>query len=188
LLHAGSWPDGLAFAPDDKSFLTTDIFRPVRDGPTWCEVRRWKTKGLAFGEASIFRSSPFSGLGSKRALFAPDGDLFVVSDGDTVRFFDAGSNRQVGPAISLASQRLTIKDMAFHPRGEWLAAALEMNHGVALIPVPRPVSGETKRLRLWIEVAAGKDLDETGAVIDLDAKTWRERYDRLQKLGGVPLP
>jgi hypothetical protein len=44
-----------------------------------------------------------------------------------------------------------------------------------------------KRLRLWVEVATGLELDAGGAVIDLDARAWRERWNRLQKLGGPPI-
>jgi RNA polymerase sigma factor (TIGR02999 family) len=41
---------------------------------------------------------------------------------------------------------------------------------------------------LWVEVGTGYELDSGGAVLELDAKTWYERYERLQKLGGPPKP
>ena len=54
-------------------------------------------------------------------------------------------------------------------------------------PVPTPMQAGAKDIRLWLEVNTGQELDAGGALIDLDAKTWRERYDRLQKLGGLPV-
>jgi len=48
------------------------------------------------------------------------------------------------------------------------------------------VQDTPERIRLWLEVNTGQELDAGGTVVDLDAKTWRERYDRLQKLGGPP--
>jgi hypothetical protein len=44
-----------------------------------------------------------------------------------------------------------------------------------------------ERLRLWVEVATGYELDPGGAPVELDATTWRQRWDRLQKLGGPPM-
>jgi hypothetical protein len=52
--------------------------------------------------------------------------------------------------------------------------------------VPVPVVGDADRIRLWVEATTGLELDAGGAVVELDAKTWRERGDRLQKLGGPP--
>ena len=54
--------------------------------------------------------------------------------------------------------------------------------------VPAPVEGEAERIRLWIELTAGMELDAGGAVVPLDAKAWRQRWERLQKLGGPPTP
>jgi hypothetical protein len=48
------------------------------------------------------------------------------------------------------------------------------------------MEGEAERIRLWIELTAGLELDDGGAVVQLDAHAWRERWERLQKLGGAP--
>jgi hypothetical protein len=64
--------------------------------------------------------------------------------------------------------------------------AITTDDGAALVPAPRPLEQDVAYIRLWIEVATGLELDKNGAVIELDAKTWRERWERLQKLGGPP--
>jgi serine/threonine protein kinase/WD40 repeat protein len=50
--------------------------------------------------------------------------------------------------------------------------------------MPAPLKGNPEQIRLWIETLTGMELDSGGALVDLDAQTWNERYDRLQKLGG----
>ena len=52
--------------------------------------------------------------------------------------------------------------------------------------VPLPWRDPAERLRLWLEVNTGLELDAGGAVVDLDAPTWRQRWERLQRLGGPP--
>jgi hypothetical protein len=52
--------------------------------------------------------------------------------------------------------------------------------------VPQPVQGDAARLRLWVEVITARELDAGGEIADLDAKTWQQRWEQLQKLGGPP--
>jgi WD40 repeat protein len=52
--------------------------------------------------------------------------------------------------------------------------------------VPQPMRGDPERIMLWTQVITGLEVDELGAVHVLDAATWQERHDRLQKLGGPP--
>jgi hypothetical protein len=51
---------------------------------------------------------------------------------------------------------------------------------------PRPVQGTREHILLWCEARTGLTLDEHGDVRVLDAKTWHERRERLEKLGGPP--
>jgi hypothetical protein len=53
-------------------------------------------------------------------------------------------------------------------------------------PLPTPVSGDVERLVLWTQVITGLELDDNGLVRVLDAASWAERRERLQKLGGPP--
>ena len=51
---------------------------------------------------------------------------------------------------------------------------------------PRPVQGTLEHILFWCEVRTGLTLDERGDVRALDTKTWLERRERLEKLGGPP--
>jgi hypothetical protein len=50
------------------------------------------------------------------------------------------------------------------------------------------IQGDPERIMLWPQVITGLEVDDLTAVRVLDAKTWQERKDRLQKLGGPPVP
>jgi hypothetical protein len=58
-----------------------------------------------------------------------------------------------------------------------------------LWPVPPPtVDGDPAKITLWVQVLTGLELDDEGAVGLLDGRTWRERRQRLDELGGPPIP
>jgi hypothetical protein len=42
------------------------------------------------------------------------------------------------------------------------------------------------RLRLWVAVITARGLDAGGEIAPLDARTWQQRWEQLQKLGGPP--
>jgi hypothetical protein len=73
---------------------------------------------------------------------------------------------------------------AFRPDGR--AVLTGSSDRAHLWAVPVPMVGEADRIRLWVEVTTGLELDLGGAVVELDAKAWRQRWERLQKLGGPP--
>jgi WD40 repeat protein len=52
--------------------------------------------------------------------------------------------------------------------------------------VPQPIRGDPERIMLWTQVITGLEVDDLTAVRVLDAATWRERRERLEKLGGPP--
>jgi WD40 repeat protein len=175
---------GFAFSPDEKTLLT------LADGVDgFGQLRLWDVathRLLALGPV------PCSG---HRPCFAPDGNSFAVilnygvkswDHNSAVQFWDTTTLRSIGPPREFpAGINPGRHTLAFHPRGEMVA--ITTDDGAALVPAPRRVQQDATRLRLWVEVATGLELDEYGAVVELDAKTWRERWERLQKLGGPPL-
>jgi hypothetical protein len=79
---------------------------------------------------------------------------------------------------------LTTTAAAFSPDGRQFITA--WSNPVKVWDVPAPLEGEAERIRLWVEVTTGLEVDAGGAVVELDAKAWQERQERLQKLGGPP--
>ena len=54
--------------------------------------------------------------------------------------------------------------------------------------VPSPLAGDASRLTLWVQAPTARELDAGGGVHELDAKSWSDRRQRLDRLGGPPLP
>jgi len=53
---------------------------------------------------------------------------------------------------------------------------------------PSAIHGNPERIRLWVEVITGLELDDAGEVQQLSAATWQQRKQRLEELGGPPAP
>ena len=50
-----------------------------------------------------------------------------------------------------------------------------------------PLQGDSKRIKLSIELLTDQEFDQHGLGHDLDSVTWYERRQRLEELGGPPL-
>jgi hypothetical protein len=50
------------------------------------------------------------------------------------------------------------------------------------------VTDDMERIKLWVEVLTGTEMDEKGEIWMLGAQTWQKRRDKLKALGGPPLP
>src|SRR5207248_2203811 len=51
---------------------------------------------------------------------------------------------------------------------------------------PAPLADDAERIRLWVEIITGMQMDAAGALHALDAESWHERRRQLKKLGGSP--
>ena len=67
-----------------------------------------------------------------------------------------------------------------------LTSGLTHHRCIRIWSVPSPVAGDVERLVLWTQVLTGMELNSEGVVNTLDAEQWRERRERLEKLGGPP--
>jgi WD40 repeat protein len=204
--------DWVAFSPDGKSLLTSaagtarlwdtatgkPFGEPIRhrapgagyylplsfsaDGKTILSTRQWDA---ATGKP---RSPRMTNDGTSPFVFSADGKLIVsqslgtdsqLYDAASSRLYDAATGQQIGKLGGhLGPDSRTLLVQSWGPGG---------NRPLSLVEVPQPLPGDPARVRLWVEVITGRELDSGGEVADLDAKTWQERYHRLQKLGGPPL-
>lgn len=48
------------------------------------------------------------------------------------------------------------------------------------------MNGDAERIRCWVELLTGMELDSDGVVRDLDADALQRRRERLRELGGPP--
>jgi WD40 repeat protein/serine/threonine protein kinase len=119
----------------------------------------------------------------KAVAISPDGRLLLTTSEDaTAQLWEA---RRVQPAGEPLRAPAPIQAASFSPTGRALVTG-DRGGGLLLWRVPVPLDGDVERLRLWIETAAGTELDATGALRPLKREPWNERRRRLQQLGGTP--
>jgi WD40 repeat protein len=156
----------LSYSPDGKAVLMGGPFRGtmVLDAATWKPLLPEPISGGPRG-------------------FSPDGRMIRTQDQASVRLWDAATGKQVGPAFPHPHP---VAFAAFRPDGKTLLTVSD--NRLRLWNIPVPVSAEVERLRLWVEVNTGLELDASGVVVELDAQTWQQRWRRLNELGGLALP
>jgi WD40 repeat protein len=127
--------------------------------------------------------------------FSPDGRTIVTgglqadrqdidSGQGVIHLWDTTTRLPLGAPLRLNGG--ANPNLLFSPDGRFVLVAGSGNWGLPLWQVPQPSEEDVARLRLWLEVATGLELDAGGAVVELDAKTWQQRRQQLDKLGGPP--
>jgi WD40 repeat protein len=162
----------VAFSPDGKTVLTGSF--------DW-SARLWDA---ATGQAV---GPPLQHEGHVDAVaFSPDGETVLTGSSwdKTARLWDAASGEALGPPIK---HQGSLTKVAFSPDGTTVLTVSDDNTA-RLWAFPMPIAGSPERVKLWVEVLTGQELDEHGAVRVLGADTWHERRRRLEELGGPPIP
>jgi WD40 repeat protein len=156
-----------AFSPDGKTVVTG----------AGHEARVWDVAtGKPVGEPL---EAPKGQMISK-VLFSPDGRMLLVISsandglGPQARLWDMTSHRLLAAGVAPWVQTFLADGSAL------LQARFGSNR---VWPVPRPLQGKAEDIRLWMEVNTGQELDAGGAVVNLNATQWLQRWQRLQKVG-----
>jgi eukaryotic-like serine/threonine-protein kinase len=171
LTHRGS-VTAAAFSPDGKTVLTGS-----RDGT----ARFWDA---ATGKPAY---SPLAHRGIvAAATFSPDGKTaLTITKDQTAQLWDVATGKALGPSLPCdCTSPGGVLTAAFRPDGKAVLTATRDR--AYLWAVPAPAAGEVERLRLWVEVNTGLELDAGGGVVELDAAAWRRKRQRLERLGGAP--
>jgi WD40 repeat protein len=139
--------------------------------------------------------------------FIADDSLLLAGCADSfVYLWDAETGQQVGPrlehpgsvatlAVSSVGDRFLVGD---HCSGSSNSGITVRNSRAYLRSVPSSKFGgwlwafpsvteiEPRRLSLWIQVATGMELDDSGRTLMLSPEMWTQRHEQLQELGGAP--
>jgi WD40 repeat protein len=174
----------MIFSPDGKKLLMLSSGKGSGD-----EARLWDMTGRGYlGEPMQLQS-----MHSSAVAFSPDGRTIgtaaavpprmAIRSRGSARLWDAATGKPLGDEFQPNSE---VTAVAFSPDGKTLVTA-GPGVGVNVWKAPAPLEGEVGRVGRWAEVLTGLELDPGGAVVGLDAKRWRERWELLQKFGGPPM-
>jgi WD40 repeat protein len=158
-----------ALGPEAKLILTGHEDRMARV---------WGADGKAIGK-------PLSLDAPVRAVaVSADSKVLATAAGKTVRLWDGTTHLPLGrPLLHEAD----VFSVAFTPDGKGLLAG-DQAGAVHRWTVPGPLVGEVPRVKLWVEVMAGKELDAKGGFRALGDKERLDRKQKLQELGGPLTP
>jgi WD40 repeat protein len=155
----------LAYRPDGRVLLTGSIDKTAR---------RWDlTTGEPVGK-------PLRHSGAVWAVaWSPDGRTLATGGRDNAaHLWDAATGLPLGPPLAHGD---VVWALAFQPGGH-LVFSGSGDKTVRAWQVPEPVEGDAERVRLWVQVETGMELDAGGTTASrLNAAAWAERAARLGK-------
>jgi WD40 repeat protein len=147
----------MAFSPDGRFVITGSFDRTAR---LWDAVT---------GEP---KGEPLEHKGSVDAVaFSPDGQVVLTGGRDgTVRFWDVATGRPIGPGLS---HRPAVSTVAFATNGKELTI-VGPRQSARKLELPRRLPHvEPRRLQHALQAMTGLQLDDGGAVLDLDLESWK---------------
>jgi WD40 repeat protein len=132
------------------------------------------------------RSGPLTDLvGDIRALaMSPHGHTILTGlwDGRNARLWDMATGKPIGPPVQHSE---SVDLVAFTPDGKRMMS-FSTNGEFRAQDVPSLLPGDAERIRCWVEILTGMELDAEGTIHDLSAEALQERRERLRALGGPP--
>jgi WD40 repeat protein len=106
--------------------------------------------------------------------FHPDGRILATGGEQAAGLWDVATGKPIGPPLNHPSALLAVN---FSPDGRRLATCCG-DDTARLWEVPRPVSGGTERVKRWVEVLTGNELDEAGDARPLGGPELERRRQR----------
>jgi len=117
-------------------------------------------------------------------VFSPDGrNIFTGTwDRHNARLWDAVTGKSIGPPMQHGE---AVHYVAFTADGKRMMS-MSVNGEFRSQDVPSSLPGNAQRIRCWVELLTGMELDAEGAIHDLTPDALQERRQRLRQLGGPP--
>jgi WD40 repeat protein/tetratricopeptide (TPR) repeat protein len=180
-------PGSAAFSPSGGTIVTSDGY----------SARLWDAAtGRPLGKPMEHRpgSPNYPGSSIRSVMFSRDGLTVLTVRNTDIQLWDAATYKALGPPVKLPARggaltEATLVSLSLDAqilladeggRGHSSNAA----GGVARVWDLTLRPDDPERVALWLEVLTGLTITDSGEVLGLDAASYRERRDRLEKLGG----
>jgi WD40 repeat protein len=168
--HPGA-VSAVAYSPDGKALLT---------GCEDSAARLWDL------ESRTLLVPPLRHQGWVFAVaYSPDGESLLTGSRDqTARLWDAATGMALGPPLLHPHQVLSV---AYSPDGKSILTGCS-DGAARLFLRPSELPDDLERVATCVEVLTGLTLDARhGSIGVLDNASWRERRERMDRLGGPPV-
>lgn len=198
----------IAFSPDGRTFATGD----ERGARLWDRATRRPIgerigRGMAFpaaffpdGQHILLLSQGIANVwdvasghltgppafhpegGILRVALSQDGRSIVIRGRDrAVRLWDVATGKLLGVPVNLDG----MYPVAASSKSRRFAVAGSGGR-VAMWNEPEPLEGKVERIRLWVELLSGMELDSRGAVSALSPEALGRHQQQLDAAGGPP--
>jgi WD40 repeat protein/tetratricopeptide (TPR) repeat protein len=177
----GSGLFSAAFSPSGYTVVTAD----GNNAWLW-DVATARRIGLPMEHPSP--PNKMSGGGVSRVSFSLDGLTILTVGVSEARLWDSATGMPLGPPIEfpeLSGEHVfdQLAVAAISPDARTLLADIG---GTARLWDVTMLPDEVERVSLWLDVITGLTIAKPGEIKALDAAEWRQRRERLEKLGGPP--
>jgi WD40 repeat protein/serine/threonine protein kinase len=160
----------VAFSPDGRTVVTASCDHTAR---------LWRAAdGAPMGQPMSHQDLVVD------VAFSPDGQTVATASWDhTARLWMASDGTPIGRPLMHPDE---VRAVAFSPNGRTLATGTR--GGIArLWQAPPRLDESVRRIKLWVQVVSGLELDGNEAVHVLDAESWHARRQSLQEMRGPPV-
>ncbi len=208
-LEHGDRVNAVAFSPDSRTVITGSSDKTAR---LW-DVANAKPIGSTFKHKGVAKAVAFSpdarsvltasnnaailwdivaGTPSDPPMehsalveaiaFSPDSKTILTGSYDhTARLWNAATSKPIGPPLNHAHGVISV---AFGSDGRSVLTGSE--DGTARIWTVPLIPNDLLRISSWVELVTGLNLDSRGLVQVLDNTAWRQRRERVDRVGGPP--